>query len=138
MTKRILVSLLFVLAVFGFSKTTVAQTRTKIVDGVYLVRYGNTAVVEDDINQMTWNLSVTAQEKKDSQGRSTGELIYELACGNKYTKNLTKFALAGAITTGLTAVAGPYGAVTAGVATTIANTFYEDVCEYYRRQYGHD
>ena len=138
MAKKILASLLFVLAVFGFSNTALSQTRTKIVDGVYLVRYGNTAVVEDDINQMTWNLSVTAQEKKDSQGRSTGELIYELACGNKYTKNLTKFALAGAITTGLTAEAGPYGAVTAGVATTIANTYYEDVCEYYRKQYGHD
>lgn len=38
----------------------------------------------------------------------------------------------------IAAVAGPYGTVTAGVATTIANTFYEDVCEYYKQQYGHD
>ena len=113
-----------------------AQQKTKIVDGVYLIRYGNTAVVEDDINQKTWNLSVKAEEKKDSQGRSTGEIIYELACGNNYTKNLTKYALSGAIVASLTAVAGPYGAVTAGVATTIANTFYEDVCKYYGQKYG--
>lgn len=112
-----------------------AQQRTKITDGVYLVRYGNTAVVEDDINNRTWNLSVTAEEKKDLQGRSTGEMIYELACGNKYTKNLTKWTLNAAIATSLTAVAGPYGAVTAGVATSIASVFYEDVCNYFEKNY---
>ena len=110
-----------------------AQQRTKIIDGVYLVRYGNTAVVEDDINNLTWNLSVYAEEKKDSKDRSTGEMIYELACGNKYTKNLTKWTLNAAIATSLMAVAGPYGAVTAGVATSIASVFYEDVCNYYEK-----
>jgi len=138
MSKKLLLGLLFVLALFGFSNTSVAQTKTKIVDGVYLVRYGNTAVVEDDINQRTWNLSVTATEKKDSQGRSTGEIIYDLACGNKYTKNLTKWTLQTAIATSITAVAGPYSVAVAGAATTIAGTFYEDVCEYYRQKYGKD
>lgn len=138
MTKKVLVGLLFVLAVFGVSKTSIAQTRTKIVDGVYLVRYGNTAVIEDEIKQMTWNLSVTAEEKTDSQGRSTGEIIYELACGNKYTKALTKFTLNGAIVAGITAVAGPYSAAVAGAATTIASVYYDDVCNYYREKYGHD
>lgn len=138
MTKKIFLGLLFILAVFGFSKTSYAQTRTKIVDGVYLVRYGNTAVVEDDINQRTWNLSVQATEKKDSQGRSTGEIIYDLACGNKYTKNLTKWTLQTAIATSITAVAGPYSVAVAGAATTIAGTFYEDVCEYYKNKYGKD
>ena len=102
---------------FANTTTANAQQRTKIVDGVYLVRYGNTAVVEDDINQKTWNLSVEAEEKKDSQGHPTGELIYNLACGNKYTKGLTKMALSGAISVSLSAVAGPYGTVTAQVAT---------------------
>ena len=138
MIKKILLCCLFALPFFGFGGESFAQNRTKIIDGVYLVRYGNVAVVEDDINQKTWRLSVNAEEKKDSQGRPTGELIYELACGNKYTKGLTKFALSGAITTSLTAVAGPYGTVTAQVANMIASTFYDDVCEYYKKRYGKD
>ena len=64
MSKKLLLGLLFVLAFLGLSITSNAQTKTKIVDGVYLVRYGDTAVVEDDINQRTWNLSVKATEKK--------------------------------------------------------------------------
>ena len=66
-----------------------AQERTKIVEGVYLVRYGNTAVVEDDINQITWTLSVTAEQKTDNTGRKLGEYVYTFACANKYTKGLT-------------------------------------------------
>lgn len=138
MKKRVLISLLVVITVFGFAETSVAQTKTKIVDGVYLVRYGNTAVVEDDINQRTWNLSVIAEEKTDSQGRPTGEMIYSLTCGNKYTRGLTKFTLNAAIVTGITAVAGPYSAAVAGAATTIANVFYDDVCDYYREKYGYN
>ena len=136
MIKKLLLFCLFALPLLGFNGTSFAQKRTKIVDGVYLVRYGNTAVVEDDINQKTWQLSVKAEEKKDSQGNPTGELIYELACGNKYTKGLTKMALSSAITVSLTAVAGPYGTVTAQVANMVANIYYEDVCEYYKKKYG--
>lgn len=138
MSKKLLLGILFVLAFLGLSMTSNAQTRTKIVDGVYLVRYGDTAVVEDDINQRTWNLSVKATEKKDSQGRSTGELIYELACGNKYTKGLTKFTLSTAIATSITAVTGPYAPAVAGAATTIANIYYDDVCNYYKEKYGYN
>lgn len=134
--KRIGIILLCFISLFFIGEEAFAQQRTKIVEGVYLVRYGNTAVVEDDVNQKTWQLSVKAEEKKDSQGHPTGELIYELACGNKYTKGLTKMALSTAITTSLTAVAGPYGTVTAQVANMVANTFYEDVCEYYKKKYG--
>ena len=109
-----------------------AQQRTKIIDGVYLVRYGNTAVVEDDINQMTWNLSVTAEAKTDNMGRKVGEYVYTFACGNKYTKGLTKFALKGAIVTTLTSATVGAGAITADVAATIALIYYDDVCDYYK------
>ena len=109
-----------------------AQQRTKIVDGVYLVRYGNTAVVEDDINQRTWNLSVTAEEKTDDMGRKLGEYVYNFACANKYTKGLTKFALKGAIISTLTSVTVGAGAITADVAATMALLYYDDVCEYYK------
>ena len=109
-----------------------AQQRTKIIDGVYLVRYGNTAVVEDDINKMTWNLSVTAEEKTDDMGRKLGEYVYTFACANKYTKGLTKFALKGAIVSTLTSATVGVGAITADIAATMALIYYDDVCEYYK------
>lgn len=109
-----------------------AQERTKIVDGVYLVRYGNTAVVEDDVNQRTWNLSVIAEEKTDNMGHKLGEYVYNFACANKYTKGLTKFALKGAIVTTLTSSTVGVGAITAEVAATMALIFYDDVCDYYK------
>lgn len=109
-----------------------AQQRTKIIDGVYLVRYGNTAVVEDDINQMTWNLSVTAEEKTDDIGRKLGEYVYTFACANMYTKGLTKFALKGAIVSTLTSATVGAGAITADIAATMALIYYDDVCEYYK------
>lgn len=46
MLKRIL--LIFALFV-AFASS--AQQRIKVSDGLYLVSYGNTAVIEDDINQ---------------------------------------------------------------------------------------
>ncbi|MBR2168666.1 MAG: hypothetical protein IJ920_10240 [Paludibacteraceae bacterium] len=124
--------LLVIMVLLGMTPIVSAQQRTKIIDGVYLVRYGNTAVVEDDINQMTWNLSVTAEAKTDNMGRKVGEYVYTFACGNKYTKGLTKFALKGAIVTTLTSATVGAGAITADVAATIALIYYDDVCDYYK------
>ena len=109
-----------------------SQQRTKIIDGVYLVRYGNTAVVEDDINKMTWTLSVTAEEKTDNMGQKLGEYVYTFACANKYTKGLTKFALKGAIVSTLTSTTAGVGAITADIAATMALIYYDDVCDYYK------
>lgn len=121
--KKIFVLLVAVVGLFVTANSVSAQTRTKITEGLTLVRYGNTAVIEDDINQMTWNLSVTREQK------STGEWIYYVTCGNKYTKNVAKYGLSAAIT-GAVAATG-VGAFGAGVAGVIASTFYEDVCEYF-------
>lgn len=124
--------LLVIMVLLGMTPIVSAQQRTKIIDGVYLVRYGNTAVVEDDINKMTWNLSVTAEAKTDNMGRKVGEYVYTFACGNKYTKGLTKLALKGAIVTTLTSATVGAGAITADVAATIALIYYDDVCDYYK------
>lgn len=125
--------LLLIIAAFMLALPFVqAQQRTKIIDGVYLVRYGNTAVVEDDINKMTWNLSVTAEEKTDNMGRKLGEYVYTFACANKYTKGLTKFALKGAIVSTLTSATVGAGVITADIAATMALIYYDDVCEYYK------
>lgn len=124
--------LLIIASILLVLPMTQAQQRTKIVEGVYLVRYGNTAVVEDDINQRTWNLSVTAEEKKDDLGRKVGEYVYTFACANKYTKGLTKYALKGVIVSTLTSATVGVGAITADVAATIALIYYDDVCDYYK------
>ena len=124
--------LLIIASILLVLPMTQAQQRTKIVEGVYLVRYGNTAVVEDDINQRTWNLSVTAEEKKDDLGRKVGEYVYTFACANKYTKGLTKYALKGVIVSTLTSATVGVGAITADVAVTIALIYYDDVCDYYK------
>lgn len=129
MNKRFFVIFLILL---GGLSVLMAQQRTKIIDGVYLVRYGNTAVVEDDINQMTWNLSVTAEEKTDNLGRKLGEYVYTFTCANKYTKGLTKLALKGAIVSTLTSATVGVGAITADAAATIALIYYDDVCDYYK------
>lgn len=123
---------LIVLCLLSTLPALIAQERTKIVEGVYLARYGNTAVIEDDIMQRTWHLSVTAEEKKDESGNKIGEYVYHFACGNKYTKNLTKFALEGVIVASLTSTTMGAGAITTDIATSIALMFYDDVCDYYK------
>lgn len=123
---------LILLCLFLTLPALFSQQRTKIIDGVYIVRYGNIAVVEDDINQMTWNLSVTSEEKTDEKGNKLGEYVYHFACANKYTKGLTKFALKGAIVASLTSATMGVGTITADVAATMALIYYDDVCDYYK------
>lgn len=124
--------ILLVMFMFVAYPMLYSQHRTKIVDGVYLVRYGNIAVIEDDIMQRTWHLSVTTEEKKDESGNKIGEYVYHFACENKYTKNLTKFALEGVIVASLTSTTMGAGAITTDIATSIALMFYDDVCDYYK------
>lgn len=125
---------LIVLCWLSILPALIAQERTKIVDGVYLVRHGNIAVIEDDINQITWNLSVTVEESTDENGNKLGEYVYHFACANKYTKGLTKFALKGAIVASLTSATMGVGTITADVAATVALVYYDDVCDYYKEK----
>lgn len=115
---------LLVLVVLMITSVSVwAQQRTKIAEGVTLVRYGNTAVVEDDINQTTWSLSVERDKNK------AGEWVYNIACGNRYTKAVAKFAVSAAIKTLL--IQTGVGSTVSGAAATIAMVFYDDVCDYF-------
>lgn len=104
-----------------------AQTRTKVGDGVYLVRYGNNAILEDDKNQRSVSIEIS-QEIKD---RQTNEKIYKVACG-KWTKRVVKDALRLAIVEGIKS-AGVSGGTSliVSAASTAAFYIYDDVCEYY-------
>lgn len=100
-----------------------AQQRTKITDDVYLVRYGNVTVIEDNKNQKTWSITIE-REKKD-----IGEWVYYVACENKYTKAVAKTALSSAIAAAVSSTG--IGAFGTSVAVSVSNVIYDDVCDYF-------
>lgn len=108
-----------------------AQNRTKVGDGVYLVTYGSTAVIEDDKNQR----SISIEISQESIDRQTNQKIYKVACG-KWTKRVVKDGLKAAIAGGI-AASGATGGTSAiiSAASTAALYIYEDVCEYYGEKY---
>lgn len=118
--------LLLFTACICFAINTDAQQRTKITNDVYLVRYGNTTVIEDDKNQKTWSITVEKQQK------SVGEWVYYVACENKYSKTVAKYALSGAVTAAVSSTGiGLFGS---GVAARISSVIYDDVCNYFGEQ----
>ena len=143
--KRVVILIALLIACGSF---LYAQERTKIADGLYMVRYGNVSVLEDNIHQCTIQLKV----EQSSQTDSYGQQLYDLFCGNEYTKNIAKTSLKYAIASIITKVATEIGAATGGVAggvagasvggyisqyaTTIASKAYDDACNYYSDTYG--
>lgn len=118
-------------AVIGLVITANAQERTKIKDGLYLVRYGNSVVIEDDVNQRSISMEI-AQEGIDQRN---GEKVYNVVCG-KWTKRVVKFGLKAAVAEGIKAAALTQGASLAvSAAAELANWIYDDVCEYYGEKY---
>lgn len=125
-----------------FSMDSQAQECQKIADGLYIVSYGNITVIEDDIHQQTLQLKVVKSPKGEN---SVGQQLYDFACGNKLTKDLTKTTMQAAITgvlVSLGAYAGTYfGNTNAGVAAgqfvakyanVIASYAYDSACEYFK------
>lgn len=108
-----------------------AQNKTKVADGVYLVTYGSTAVIEDEKNQR----SISIEVSQESIDRQTNQKIYKVACG-KWSKRVVKDGLKAAIMGGI-AASGATGGTSAiiSAASTAALYIYEDVCEYYGEKY---
>lgn len=123
--------LLVALVSIVFGTNAFAQSRTKVGDGVYLVMYGNKAVIEDDNNQR----SISVEISQESIDRQTNQKIYKVACG-KWTKRVVKDGLKAAIAGGI-AASGATGGTSAIVsaASTAALYIYEDVCDYYGEKY---
>ena len=135
MKKVIIILLSFVLCAPLFAE------RYSFGKGITLVTYGNTAVIEDENNQMSISLSIEREE--DSSGRP----FYNLFCGNKYSKHIIKTGLKAAITSIVTSAAATVGTSIAGPAGTvkgatlgasispyvnsIASDIYDDVCDYF-------
>ena len=117
---------LLFLMMLGFVTATFAETKQYKQGEVIAYLSGNRAEIVDNNNNVC--IIVTIDKSKNS----LGEWVYEFACNNKTTKNLTKLALKSAITVGISSVASPAGAAAiSAVATTVASDIYDDVCNYY-------
>ncbi|OUN73762.1 hypothetical protein B5G10_04175 [Barnesiella sp. An55] len=104
-----------------------AQEKIKVSDGLYIVSYGNVAVIEDDVNQRSISITIS----QDGIDKSRREKMYKVVCG-KWTKRVVKDGLKAAIAAGIAASASSVGTslIASGVAT-LASYIYDDVCEYY-------
>lgn len=108
-----------------------AQNKIELSKGVYLVSYGNSAVIEDDTNQR----SVSIQISQEIKNRQTGEKIYNVVCG-KWTRRTVKDGLDAAIKAGIDAAAFTKGAsMIVSVSAKAAKYIYDDVCDYYGEKY---
>ena len=108
-----------------------AQERIKVKEGLYLVSYGKTVVIEDEENQRSISMEI-AQEGIDQRN---GEMIYNVTCG-KWTKRTVKDGLKVAIAGGIAASGASGGtSLIISAAATLANYIYDDACEYYGEKY---
>lgn len=128
--KRFIMVLFAVLASFSFVDTISAQTRVRVDDGVYLVRYGKTSVLEDEKNQRSISIEI-AQDGIDQRNK---EKVYKVVCG-KWTKRVVKKALKTAVDEGIRAAAPSHG-MSLGVSAiaAAADWIYDDACEYFEKK----
>lgn len=126
--KKLLLLTLTLLFVFIAS----AQNKIKVKEGLYLVSYGKTVVIEDDVNQRTISMTIS-QEQIDQKN---GEAIYKVACG-QWTRTVIKHGLKGAVKAGLEAasVTGTTSLIISASAE-LATYIYDFVCDYYKDEYG--
>ena len=124
MGKKCMIIMCF-LGLLTIGNTISAQTRTKVSEGLYLVDYAGTYVIEDEINQRSVSLTIT-EEIRD---RNSDERTYKVVCG-KWSKRVVKDGLRAAIAGGI-AASGATGGTSAIVsaAATLALYIYDDYCE---------
>lgn len=120
--------------ILGVVSSAFAETKSYKNGEVTAYLSGNRVEVVDNNNNTCIVITATTHRN------SAGETLYNLACGNKYTKNLTKLALKTAIATlitGAASTAGPGGTATGAairaVATSIAGDAYDDMCNYFEK-----
>jgi hypothetical protein len=130
---KVLLSAMIVTALFAVQNAN-GQQRTKIAEGLTLIRNGNEFGIEDDINQKTWWITISRQKQEiesstQNSSSTAGEWVYYVACGNKYSKNVLKYGLSATIG-GAVASTG-VSAFFSGAAGVLTSTIYDDVCKYF-------
>ncbi len=139
-----MIGMLSLLILFGMSNSIYAQSylqRTKIADGLTLIRSGNTFLIESDELGMTYSLNISRQKTSDNSW------AYDVLCENKYTKAVAKRYLRDTIENGVVALGTGIGFYYGGkpgaaagkmvgekikkYASDIASIAYDDVCNYF-------
>lgn len=115
------------------SFTAKAGNRQSLGNGVSLVQYGNTWVIEDDNRQMTISVEI-AQAGID---RRNNEMMYNVICNGTF-KKVAKWALRGAIADGIKAAAASGGSTLLVSASALAvDIIYDEACEYWKESKGY-
>lgn len=110
--------------------TAFAQTKTKIQDGLYIVNYAGTYVIEDNINQRSISIEVT-QERIDDRNSET---MYKVVCG-KWAKRVVKTGLNYAIKEGIKYAANTGGStLMVSAVGALTQWIYDDACEYWENK----
>lgn len=138
--KRRMRKSLFILVSLFICASAFAE-RYSFGNGITLITYGNTAVIEDDNTQQSISLSI--EKREDSYGQS----VYDILCGNQYTKGVTKQLIKDVLSVAIPAAteaigtSSTFGAASGvgasiGVAITpyinsIVSNIYDDACEYF-------
>lgn len=114
----------FIVCLF-YTTNVSAQNRIKVKEGLYLVTYGSSTVIEDEINQRTISLEV----RQEGIDQKTNKKIYNVVCG-KWSKRVVKDGLKLAIAAGIKAAGATEGSsLIISAAATLANYIYDDMCE---------
>ena len=128
--KRTSLMIMSLISFLLIGASSFAQTKTKISEGLYLVDYAGTYVIEDEVNQRSVSITIT-EEIKD---RQKDEKIYKVVCG-KWSKRVVKDGLKAAIAGGIAASGATYGtSLIISAASTLAMYIYDDYCEYLEKQ----
>lgn len=129
MIKKGLLTLFFI----GFSLmwgNVFAQSKIQLQEGVFLVNYAGTYVIEDENNQRSISIEIT-QEQVDNRNN---EAMYRVVCG-KWTRRVVKDGLDAAIKAGLDAAAATKGvSLTVTAVAKAAKYIYDDVCDYWEKK----
>lgn len=122
-----------VLLFLGFlliGSTSFAQTKTKIQEGLYIVNYAGTYVIEDEVNQRSISIEIT-QERIDDRNNET---MYKVVCG-KWTKRVVKTGLNYAIKEGIKYSVNTGGSsLMVSAVGALAQWIYDDACEYWEKK----
>lgn len=107
-----------------------ATNKHSLGNGVSLVQYGNTWVIEDNNRQMSISVEI-AQAGID---RKNNEMMYNVIC-NGTTKRVAKWALKSAITEGVAAAAASGGSsLIVSASAAAVDIIYDEACDYWKEK----
>lgn len=127
-----LISFLFIaITCVLFSSNANCQNRIQIKEGLFLVSYGNHAIIEDEIKQQ----SISVEISQAGIDKATNRKLYNVACG-KWSKRVIEGGLNAAIAAGIAASGASGGtSLMVSAASKLASFIYSDACEYYKNSY---